>query len=266
MSGSVRSGPTWARGVAVYATGPLAGTPRASVGPRRTKRSTPRPSRLRSLAQLPARCITLLAFLACVHPCTAQEPGDAPPVHRELDEPWGGDSGEFFKGALLGFGAHEAGHLIANAIEGTDFGLQRVDFGPIPFFTIQPGKPQTNREHYLTAQAGFTAQHLVNEWLLETHPDLRNEREPFLQGVATFNFWLGVGYSATGLLGYGPDERDTRGMADSLGWSEESVSLMILAPTLLDYHRYKHPEDKWARDLSRIAKLAILGLALTADD
>jgi len=74
-----------------------------------------------------------------------------------------------------------------------------------------------------------------------------------------------AGYAATALAGYGPDERDTKEMADSLRWSEESVGLLILAPALLDAYRYKHPKAKWAKHASRITKLLIIGLVLEAD-
>jgi len=180
--------------------------------------------------------------------------------------PWAGDSGAFLTGAFLGFLGHETGHLIANAAEDTHPHFKGVEFGPIPFFTIEPGRPLSNREHYITASAGFNAQYAISEWLLMEHPNLKEEDEPLLKGLGTFNVALGVGYAITGFAGYGPDERDTKGMADSLGWSEESVSAMILAPALLDYYRYEHPDEKWAKHASRLCKLLILGLALEADD
>ncbi|NQT13287.1 MAG: hypothetical protein HQ582_11095, partial [Planctomycetes bacterium] len=161
---------------------------------------------------------------------------------------------------------HESGHLIANLAVGSNPDLKGVEFSIVPFFTIEPGRKLSDREHYITASAGFNAQHIINEWLLEKHPNLRNEDEPFLKGLATFNFWLTVGYSATAFAGYGPDERDTKGMADSLGWSEDSIGALILVPSLLDAYRYKHPDAKWARRASRLSKIIILGLALKVND
>jgi hypothetical protein len=55
-------------------------------------------------------------------------------------------------------------------------------------------------------------------------------------------------------------------MADSLGWNERWVGAMILVPVALDTYRYKHPDAKWAITASRISKLAIIGLALAADN
>ncbi len=139
-----------------------------------------------------------------------------------------------------------------------------IHYGPIPFFTIQPNKPLTNRDHYITASAGFNAQHIINEFVLSAHPNLMKEDEPTLKGLTAFNFWLTVGYAATAFAQAGPNERDTKGMADSLGCSESLIGAMILVPTALDTYRYKHPDSKWAPTASRISKLAIIFLASTA--
>jgi len=196
--------------------------------------------------------------------------GDEPTITLSTSQPasqrmWAGNPAEFFNGAFTGFLGHECGHLIANTALNTNFHLKGVKFAVIPFFTIEPGRELSPREHYITASAGFNAQHIINEWLLVRHPNLREEDKPFLKGLGTFNFWLTVGYAATAFAGYGPGERDTKGMADSLGWSEDSIGALILAPTLLDAYRYKHPQAKWAKHASRVTKLLIIGLALEAD-
>lgn len=179
---------------------------------------------------------------------------------------WAGNPTKFFAGAFAALLAHESGHLIANYAVGSSPYLKPVNYGPIPFFTIEPGTYLTPREHYLTASAGFNAQHLVNEWVLTSHPNLRKENEPHLKGVVTFNFWLTMGYAATAFAGSGPPERDTKGMADALGWNERWVGAMILVPTVLDKYRYDHPDAKWAKVASRISKLAIGSLVFTIDD
>jgi hypothetical protein len=179
---------------------------------------------------------------------------------------WAGDASRFFRGALAAFTCHELGHCIANYSIGTDPFLKSVNYGPIPFFTIEPGEQLNNRRHYITASAGFNAQHIANEWILTKHPNLSAENEPYLKGIASFNFWLTVGYAASALTKTGPSERDTKGMADSLGWDERWVGAMLLVPTALDTYRYKHPDAKWAITASRLSKLAIIALAFEADD
>ena len=39
----------------------------------------------------------------------------------------------------------------------TDLFLKPVHYGPIPFFTIEPGRPLTRHDHYIIASAGFNA-------------------------------------------------------------------------------------------------------------
>lgn len=179
---------------------------------------------------------------------------------------WAGNPNKFFEGAFVGLLGHEGGHLIANYAVGSDPYLKSVHYGPIPFFTIEPGYHLTPRDHYITASAGFNAQNLYDEWILTKHPNLMKEDKPYLKGMATFSFWLTVGYAATAFAGTGPNERDTKGMADSLGWNERWVGAMILVPTALDTYRYKHPGSKWATIASRVSKLAIIGLAATVHD
>ena len=177
---------------------------------------------------------------------------------------WAGDPGKFFEGAFAAFFGHESGHLIANYSLGTDPYLRGVHYGPIPFFTIEPGRLLNPHEHYITASAGFNAQNIIDEWLLTSHPKLSSENQPFLKGLASFNFWLFVGYAASAFTETGPNQRDTKGMADALGWNERWVGAMILVPAALDTYRYKHPDSKWAVWASRASKLAMISLAADA--
>lgn len=206
-----------------------------------------------------------LAFADHPQPPPLPQPEPEAPTPRKLGR-WAGNPAKFFQGAFVALAGHEMGHVIANFAVGADPYLKSVNYGPIPFFTIEPGRKLNNREHYITASAGFNSQHIINEWLLTEHPNLKDEDEPFLRGMAGFNFWLTVGYAATAFAGTGPPERDTKGMADSLGWNERWVGVMILVPTALDTYRYKHPDAKWAVTASRASKLLIIGLALAADD
>lgn len=180
--------------------------------------------------------------------------------------PWAGDPAKFFEGAFVGFLGHEAGHLITNTAMDTDPYLMSVNYGPIPFFTIEPGRPLNRHEHYITSSAGFNATNLIDEWLLTAHPRLSQEDKPLLKGIASFDFWVNVGYAATAFAGTGPDQRDTKGMADALGWPEWEIGALILVPTGLDTYRYKHPDAKWATTLSRIAKAYMIWLSVQAQD
>jgi hypothetical protein len=177
---------------------------------------------------------------------------------------WAGNPPKFFAGAFAAFLGHETGHLIANYAMDTDPYLTGVHYGPIPFFTIEPGRYLNPHEHYITASAGFNAQNLIDEWVLTSHPNLSRENQPFLKGLASFNFWLSVGYAASAFTETGPNQRDTKGMADALGWNERWIGVMILVPTALDTYRYKHPDSKWAVVASRFSKLFMIGLSASA--
>jgi len=179
---------------------------------------------------------------------------------------WAADPGKFFSGAFVALLGHESGHLIANSAVGSSVHLKSVNYGPVPFFTIEPNQRLSRREHGITAAAGFNAQNLVNEYVLLKRPNLRREDDAFLKGMVTFNFWLSVGYAATAFAGTGPAERDTKGMADALGWNEKWVGAMILVPTALDTYRYKHPEAKWAKTASWVSKLLMIGITARARD
>jgi len=212
--------------------------------------------------------ITLCFSIACFAedqaiPAPAFTADPAPPAHKSQGL-WAGNAPKFFEGAFTALAGHESGHYIANAAVGSDPYLAPVHYGPIPFFTIEPNHHLDNHDHYITASAGFNAQNIINEWILTSHPNLSKEDKPYLKGMATFNFWLTIGYAASAFAGTGPDQRDTKGMADSLGWNEKWVGVMILVPTALDTYRYKHPDSKWAIWASRISKLAMIGLAADA--
>jgi hypothetical protein len=182
-----------------------------------------------------------------------------------------GTRGPFFLGVLTGLVGHETGHYLANLLVGSTPRAESVHYGSIPFFTWEPDHLLTDREHCLTASAGFNAQNLVNEFLLgthgvraRTHPNLKDSDDAYLKGMLAFNYWLTVGYAANAFLRGGPPRRDTKGMADALRLPESVVGALILTPALLDAYRYNHPEARWPRRTSRATKILLLVLALRA--
>jgi hypothetical protein len=71
-----------------------------------------------------------------------------------------------------------------------------------------------------------------------------------------------LSYAGAAFARTGPLERDTRGMADALGWKEPWVGFLILVPAILDAVRYYHPEARWAAWGSRAAKIGGVVLIL----
>jgi hypothetical protein len=169
----------------------------------------------------------------------------------------------FLTGAFSGLVAHEAGHVIAGLAFDAHPRTKRIDYGPIPFFAIDHDHV-TRRKEFVIASAGFWVQHATSEWILSGRPNLATERAPFLKGMLAFNLASSAVYSVAAFGRFGPPERDTRGMAITLGDDgvpEPVIGLLVLAPAALDGYRYLKPHATWAKWASRGAKIA--GVALT---
>lgn len=170
-------------------------------------------------------------------------------------------------GGAAGLGFHELGHVGAAEALGAHPQVKRIQAGPLPFFAIAHDAVGRRREYAVSA-AGFWVQHATAEWILTRHPDLRHERAPFRKGLLTFHLVTSTVYGIAGLAGTGPSERDTRGMAVSLGRSgvaEGAVGALVWAPAVLDAYRYMRPESRWAKWASRGAKIAVVALVAAAD-
>jgi len=161
---------------------------------------------------------------------------------------------KFLAGGAVGLAAHEAGHLLFDGIFGAQPGIKKVDFHGIPFFAITHDAGLTPRKEFIIDSAGFWVQEATNEILLSRRPNLRRENAPFTKGVFAFNVLASVAYAGAAFARTGPYERDTRGMAEALGWKEPYVGLLILVPALLDIIRYYQPDARWATWGSRAAK------------
>jgi hypothetical protein len=169
---------------------------------------------------------------------------------------------KFLGGAASGLAIHEAGHV------GLDLGfdahprVKKVDFSGIPFFAITHDAGLSARKEFAISSVGFWTQHATSEWILTRHPGLRTQRAPFAKGLLAFNVLTSVGYAGAAFGRAGPTERDTRGIATSLGVAEPWVGALILAPAALDSYRYYRPQARWAKWASRGAKVAFLFLLL----
>src|SRR3954471_21124390 len=161
--------------------------------------------------------------------------------------------GQFLAGAAVGLAAHEAGHLLVDAIAGADVDLKKVKAGAIPFFAITH-QPVTPGREFAISSAGFWVQHATNELILIRRPHLRREGAPFIKGLFAFNVATSIGYAVAAFTQSGPGERDTRGMAASARVDEPWIGAMVLAPALLEGARYYRPEKTWLKGASRASK------------
>ena len=163
----------------------------------------------------------------------------------------------FIAGGAAGLVVHEAGHVATGALAGANPGVKRLDYGVIPFFAISHDAVSRRRE-YLISSSGFHAQHLANEWLVRRES---TSKSPFRKGWLTFNLATSAVYTAAAVGTFGPPERDTRGMAVSVGpdgIAEPVFGVLILAPAALDGIRYFKGDPKWARWTSRALKAGLL--------
>jgi hypothetical protein len=168
----------------------------------------------------------------------------------------------FLAGGAVGLAAHESGHLFFDVIFDANPGIDKVDFHGIPFFAITHRSDLSPRQEFTISSAGFWVQHAGSEWLLTRRPGLRHEHAPFAKGLLAFNVLASVAYAGAAFARTGPDQRDTRGMASSLGIDEPWVGAMVLTPAVLDSWRYFRPDAKWAIWASRATKIGMVLLIL----
>jgi hypothetical protein len=185
------------------------------------------------------------------------DPSSTTSEHRKTSR-----AGWFLAGAAAGLGTHESGHLLFDGIFKADPGIKKVSFHGLPFFAITHKSGLSPRREFVIDSAGFWVQEATNEILLTRRPNLRRERAPFAKGVLAFNILASASYAGAAFARTGPVERDTRGMAASLGWKEPYVGLLILVPAVLDAFRFYHPEARWAAWGSRASKIG--GVVLIA--
>jgi hypothetical protein len=197
-----------------------------------------------------ACCGALLPITAVAQssstPDTAQPPAAA--EHRVAD------SVKFLAGAALGLAMHEGGHLVFDGVFDASPRVTGVTFGPFPFFAVTHRGDLSPRQEFTISSAGFWMQNLSSEWILTRQPAVRAARAPVAKGVLAFNVLNSTGYACVAFARAGPFERDTRGMAGSIGVDERAIGALVLAPAVLDAIRYFRPEARWAKWASRAAK------------
>jgi hypothetical protein len=195
-------------------------------------------------------CTAISAGAQEVTPPTAQ-----PNEHRVLD------TVKFLAGGGAAFLVHEGDHLLFDAIFDAHPFVKSIHFGPIPFFAVAHD-PISPRREFVVSSAGFWSQEATSEWLLTRRPDLRRAHAPFEKGALAFDLLTSIGYGTVAMFKAGPSERDTRGIADSIGVDERAVGAIVMTPALLDAYRYFNPDSRWAAWTSRMVKLGSVALVL----
>jgi hypothetical protein len=205
-------------------------------------------------------CLALVAPVA--HAQTTATVQATPEPHKSIVE----STVLFLAGGASGLAIHESGHVLLSATFDANPRVLPLNYGFIPFFRIDH-TPVTRRQEFVISSAGFWMQYLDSEWMLTAKPDLRHEYQPSLKGILVFDLGASAVYSIAAFGKFGPVERDTHGMAVSLGhngWPEPVVGAFVLAPAVLDGYRYFHPDSRWAKWASRSAKIASVALVAAA--
>jgi hypothetical protein len=199
----------------------------------------------------------LLPISAAAQASSAGQTLQTPPEeHRALD------TVKFLAGGGLGLVLHETGHLIFDAAFDAGPHVIGVKFGPFPFFAITHRGDLSARREFTISSAGFWMQSLSSEWLLTRQPGLRQTHAPVAKGLLAFNVLNSTGYAFVAFARAGPFERDTRGMANSIGVDERVIGAVVLAPAVLDAIRYFNPDARWAKWASRAAKVGSVVLVV----
>ena len=201
----------------------------------------------------------VVAALLTAAPAGAHSDGGQPTQPREHRP---ADTGKFLAGVAMGFAEHEADHLFFDLLFDAHPYVKVVHFGPVPFFAIAHRSGLSPRREFVVSSAGFWTQEATSEWLLTRHPDLRHEHAPFAKGALAFDLLTSMGYGVVAFARAGPFERDTRGMAASIGVDERAIGAIVITPAILDAYRYFNPESRWAKWVSRIVKVGSVLLVI----
>jgi hypothetical protein len=198
--------------------------------------------------------VAILAWFAPVS-ARAQDGSGSEPPPPPVEEHRVTDTVQFFAGAAIALAAHEGGHLFFDTIFDAHPFVEGVHLGPFPFFAISHPAGTSPRQEFTISSAGFWVQEATDEWMLTKRPHLRDEHAPLAKGMLAFNVLNSVGYGIVAMARIGPYERDTRGMAASIGVDERAIGVIVMAPAILDAYRYYRPNSRWAIWASRAAKV-----------
>lgn len=170
----------------------------------------------------------------------------------------------FLAGAASGFVVHESSHLAFDIALDAQPRLKGVHFGPIPFFAVTHRNGLPERREAVISGAGLFSQHVWSE--IDLSRQSSAERiAPFSKGVLAFHIATSVAYAGAAFARYGPYERDTRGIADSIGSDERLIGALVLTPAVFDTWRYLRPHSRAAKWGSRLAKIAFVGVIAFKD-
>ena len=161
-------------------------------------------------------------------------------------------------GGGLGFGIHEEGHIVANSALQSNPYVKVVRGARLPFLAISHRRELPDWQESIVSSAGLWSQFIAGEQILTRTLNIRFRQAHFRKGLLAFHVGTSILYGVTGLAGIGPPERDARTIGNGSRSDEMVVGSVVLAVGLMDSYRYYRHSPRWARWVSRSAKLAML--------
>ena len=165
-------------------------------------------------------------------------------------------------GFVAGLLAHESGHVTTAIAFDARPHLRAVDFHGIPFFAVAHRSGLARRREFIVSSAGFWTQHATSEVILTAHPALWRDGHWFETGIVAFGIATSTAYAGAAWARTGPSERDTRGMAATLGVAEPVIGTIVLLPALLDGYRAWRPQSRRVAWASRSVKASLMLLTI----
>ncbi|HEX2950041.1 MAG TPA: hypothetical protein VHV83_10850 [Armatimonadota bacterium] len=159
----------------------------------------------------------------------------------------------FLSGIATGILVHELGHVTVASAKG-----YHVDMNNLTI--VYPGAVMSDADHLQVASAGFQAQWLLSEAVLDSHelqhtPTKLND---FAAGLVCSHLATTAAYL---LVLKNQPGNDITGISEGSGLSRDSIALFVAIPAALDYWRLTgHNVPKWVPALSATSK----GLGISA--
>jgi hypothetical protein len=212
------------------------------------------------------RAVVLLLLLVSATPAAVSEAQEASggddSAAAAASQSRSAQTARFLAGAVIGFAAHESGHLALDVVFDAGPRLKRVEFHGIPFFAIAHRDDLSPKRELAVSSIGFWIQHAGSEWILARDPHIRSHRAPLRKGILAFNVLTSTAYAGAAFARTGPGERDTRGIAQASRIDERWVGAMLIVPAALDAWRYFDPDARWPVWASRAAKIGMVLLLM----
>lgn len=153
----------------------------------------------------------------------------------------------FFAGFAAGILFHELGHITVASVKGYQVGVDN-------FTIVYPHAMMTRADSLQVSSAGFQAQWLLSEVVLQSH-ELAKDHRKFTNaeaGLVCSHLTITAAYL---LILKNQPKGDITGISQATGLSRDTITVMVCIPAALDYWRLTgHHVPRWVPALSATSK------------